>query len=548
MAKTEQYRSMLENLEEEKRNLESLREYFAQGVPEGYEIDEMRDAANEARRLRASAYARSPELSELSRFFTRDTDFAEIDAMFRTEARRVAAIAERDAIQARINTAEESAVGEFGGNAPDPYEIEKHARTLTKRGSVSMIIALLTCVVPVILLGALVSPWLYALAIPLAVVGIIAGTKRASECGAASTYAKGLGIRGDDIPGKLMALADRLRDGDASVRENKQKVAVLDRSIIEDTERVNTYVGSYPHGAATVNEALEVISDSYKRYYSLKQVERESLTDREGVELKIRELESRVAAFLAKYKTVGENPFEEIRVKLNAYNFGKMTVERNTAECQTYARLHGIDPDEVIAKTASHGVDIDVLLRENSDRIAEARREHTILERTYDECQSECDRADEVRAVREGYVERLERCNESLEVIRCAEAMLTEACENMTSKYIGGTEERFIKYESLIGEDVGGYAIDTDFVITKNDRGATRQMESYSRGTRDLHAFALRMALIDSLYEGNCPLIILDDPFASFDDKRLVGAKEMIKSLAKEKQVLYFTCTRERAI
>ena len=80
----------------------------------------------------------------------------------------------------------------------------------------------------------------------------------------------------------------------------------------------------------------------------------------------------------------------------------------------------------------------------------------------------------------------------------------------------------------------------------KNERGTLRSTESYSRGTRELYALAARFALIDSLYENEEPFIILDDPFAYFDDKRLSSALAMIKKLAKDKQIIYLTCTGSR--
>jgi len=547
-AKTEQYRIMLENLEAEKRNLAKLGEYFAEGVPAGWEIDAARDAANEAKRLREETKCGSPELAELSEFFRRDTDFAQIDGMFRTETRRESAVAERDLLRERVAIAEDSKRRQFGDVSPEPQTIERHARMLAKSSALPLVIVLLCCIVPVAFLGALISPWLYLVAIPLAIGAIIIGTKRASEVKAANGYAAELGVRGDDISDKLFSLAARLREGDALTTTNLERIAALERDIAEDEARITDFIGAYPHGAASTREALEIINEKYRRYYTLKLHEDETRLGREMNEEKIRSLEARASAFLAKYRTEGDNPFEEIRVKANTYNFAKMTVERGESECATYARLHGIDPSELVADGSVRDESAAVLIRENGDKITEARRQHTLLSRTYDECQAECDRADEVRANREAYSERLAKYSENFEVIKLSEKMLTDACDNMTSKYIGGTRERFMKYESLIGEEAGEYAIDTDFVITKNDRGGTRQMESYSRGTRDLHAFALRLALIDSLYEGNCPLIILDDPFASFDDKRLAGAKSMIKALAREKQIIYFTCTKERAI
>ena len=88
----------------------------------------------------------------------------------------------------------------------------------------------------------------------------------------------------------------------------------------------------------------------------------------------------------------------------------------------------------------------------------------------------------------------------------------------------------------------------TDFALKKIDRGETRAAESYSRGMRDLHAFCLRMALSDSLYGDELPFVVLDDPFTALDNERLESAKDLIKAIASERQVIYFTCSKERSI
>ena len=74
-------------------------------------------------------------------------------------------------------------------------------------------------------------------------------------------------------------------------------------------------------------------------------------------------------------------------------------------------------------------------------------------------------------------------------------------------------------------------------------------MDSLSRGKQDLVKFSLRMALIDSVYR-DCekPFVVLDDPFVNFDDNTLEAAKNEIRSISEDYQVLYFTCHSSRQI
>ena len=50
------------------------------------------------------------------------------------------------------------------------------------------------------------------------------------------------------------------------------------------------------------------------------------------------------------------------------------------------------------------------------------------------------------------------------------------------------------------------------------------------------------------MYENHDTTIILDDPFSSLDEEKMLKAKELIKELSKYFQILYFTCHESREI
>ena len=55
-----------------------------------------------------------------------------------------------------------------------------------------------------------------------------------------------------------------------------------------------------------------------------------------------------------------------------------------------------------------------------------------------------------------------------------------------------------------------------------------------------------RFAMLDVMYKNEKPMVILDDPFVNLDDKHLAGAKEFMKEIAMNYQVIYFTCHESR--
>ena len=73
-----------------------------------------------------------------------------------------------------------------------------------------------------------------------------------------------------------------------------------------------------------------------------------------------------------------------------------------------------------------------------------------------------------------------------------------------------------------------------------------RSVLSLSRGTADQLYLAVRLAIC-RLCLPDKPPILLDDALATFDDQRLALALELLRELAREQQILLFTCQRREA-
>lgn len=89
--------------------------------------------------------------------------------------------------------------------------------------------------------------------------------------------------------------------------------------------------------------------------------------------------------------------------------------------------------------------------------------------------------------------------------------------------------------------------INRDFsAMTRTDADAVAHDSGYlSAGTMDLLYLAVRLAVCKlALPEGEpCPLII-DDALVNLDETRLAQAMELLKEIAKERQVILFTCRK----
>jgi uncharacterized protein YhaN len=67
-----------------------------------------------------------------------------------------------------------------------------------------------------------------------------------------------------------------------------------------------------------------------------------------------------------------------------------------------------------------------------------------------------------------------------------------------------------------------------------------------STGTVDQIYLALRLAMVSNLSEGSESIpLVLDDPFANYDDERLMNALKLLKEVSKTNQITLFTCRED---
>ena len=101
----------------------------------------------------------------------------------------------------------------------------------------------------------------------------------------------------------------------------------------------------------------------------------------------------------------------------------------------------------------------------------------------------------------------------------------------------------------MIYEKIGtNVSMNYDYEIKYDVKGQLRESKDLSDGERTIMMLALRFAVLDSMYKNHDSLIILDDPFESLDPIKLEKAKELLKDLSNDWQIIYFTCHESRNI
>lgn len=81
------------------------------------------------------------------------------------------------------------------------------------------------------------------------------------------------------------------------------------------------------------------------------------------------------------------------------------------------------------------------------------------------------------------------------------------------------------------------------FKIFSPEKNEWISPDELSTGTQDELYLAARLSLLKLIAGDKRPPLILDDPFTSFDKDRMNSAMEVCKEIAKEYQIIIFTCT-----
>ena len=124
---------------------------------------------------------------------------------------------------------------------------------------------------------------------------------------------------------------------------------------------------------------------------------------------------------------------------------------------------------------------------------------------------------------------------------------LAAAREAQSAKYLAPLKDGFAYYYSLMGSGAESYVIDENAGVRAVEFGEEREAESLSTGTRDLIGLSLRLSLVDAMYTGEKPFLVMDDPFVNFDLKKTSEARKFLDKVGEKYQIIYFTCHESRA-
>lgn len=232
---------------------------------------------------------------------------------------------------------------------------------------------------------------------------------------------------------------------------------------------------------------------------------------------------------------------KEIRILSRAYSEAKK--ERQDFEQDHDLSFLRADPVREVPSGREPAEELDGLSKEMQQRQAsseESKRKLEELRLQVQECRKASERAGALR-------QQIRDLTGQYRILNLTAQYLRLSRETFTSQYRTPLMDSFTRYYGMIaGILPKDFEINADFDIEVREGGALRSSRSQSAGRGDLIALCRRMAIIDAMYRGRQPFVILDDPFVNFDDAKMEGALRFLEEIAQDRQVIYLTCQSAR--
>lgn len=302
---------------------------------------------------------------------------------------------------------------------------------------------------------------------------------------------------------------------------------------------------------ADFSRALHALRRDAERYVFLHREDAKRIAQRQKMAELRDEQQADLWPFLKRYDTTNSRNATEIFATVsNGYvTYRALCEELKKKENSLRTFIREKNLDEPIAEESV--ISAEALAEQEKalqKRLGDLRDLYTRLCMEQERMASELDRIPDLESALKASEERLLTYTANFKTITSAQKMLAEAKEALSTRYLGGMQERFLHYLSeLTGEDVPEAVIDSSFDVRARAYGQSRVMESFSRGNQDAIRFCVRLSLTEELSrDSEKPFLLLDDPFVNLDEEHLAAAHRLLESLADEYQIIHMICHEGR--
>ena len=331
---------------------------------------------------------------------------------------------------------------------------------------------------------------------------------------------------------------------------NYEQLQKNQNEILQLKNKIDSFLNLYENYYTDYLSAINNIILNVKDYENLKQQVNLTVEDNNQLVKSINQDQIKIISYLSKFRLDNiDGLFEKL----------------------SYLRQTIIELSKLQEKLKQEQIELENFKREKNFNLEENEFQNISINDLQQKEQEYQSRIDECRDLRAGYVaninkiqdnisilndlytekdlhkSKLDLLNRDLFAVKNAMKFLNEANDSLSSKFLDPMRNGIIKYLNLItGKNFDNLRLDTEFKITFEEYGKSREIEYYSKGYKNTIDLCMRFALIDCLFVKEKPFIILDDPFVNMDDTKIKNAKQFLVELSKQYQIIYFSCHDSR--
>ena len=364
---------------------------------------------------------------------------------------------------------------------------------------------------------------------------------RAAELAAASALgAYGYTVQNGGIEvafyqfGEDVATFEALRAREA---ERRVRLAGADEERRMLVAVLSAFLSQYGFSGENYAELFARLRADLAQYHALLNKEQELEKQRNSLLEKREAIDEQITAFTEKY---GEEALavERVLADIQAAESLLQTKQEEEANAQIYREKAGL-----LEKPENASIDV----AEAAERLRAMRDEKSARLREIEEDERMADALELYRNEREQAGERMAQLEARYRILCATMDMLDEADLRMKDKYVSPIKDRFTFYSALIERAIGERVmISGDFTVTFDVNGKKRNERHLSAGQRSICALCFRLALIENMYGGKIPFLVMDDPFLAMDEAHLARVRDVMQDLATKTQILYLCCHESR--
>lgn len=288
---------------------------------------------------------------------------------------------------------------------------------------------------------------------------------------------------------------------------------------------------------------INTIADKFKEYSRLKSATEERNGKITARQSRVNECKEELEKFFEKF---GKNPQGKVAgVRLDVKDAesysDEIKAKTDRLAEMPEAQLNDADTqfnrEELLSTESKLNAELDFLQNELTRKTAESSR-----------LSAECELLPQYEEQLDGVKSELNEKKAHNEVLKTTMTLLATAKENLSMRYLGRMSSGFKSYCDVLNGKPDDFIITPELQISVERVGKVKEQAYFSTGVQDMMNLAMRLSLADALFEKEQPMLILDDPFVNLDDTKLNNALNMLKELAKTRQIIYLTCHSSRTV